>query len=186
MAAPLRRHPISLVLLAMILAPVAIAQAQTPVATPAGGEWWTAWSACDITPVRTGPTPENIPGIAENIHWLEPETLNGSNIDMIVWLWTGDRPLPVGGQYASDGTYTKWLWAFSEDMRDIDVTVTNQNGVPGDVQFGGAITGSSTGPINGWPSYVILPEPGCWTFEIAATALNGDVYEGQFVFPAVP
>lgn len=186
MSALFRRNLSVLVLFTLALAPGAIAKAQTPVATPAGGEWWTAWSECDITPVRTGPTPENIPGMAESIFWLEPGTTNGSDIDMIVWLWTGDRPLPVGGQYASDGTSTKWLWAFSEDMRDIDVTVTNENGVTGQVQFGGAITESSTGPINGWPSGVILGEPGCWTFEITATALDGDVYEGQIVFPAVP
>lgn len=71
-------------------------------------------------------------------------------------------------------------------MQGISVTVTSETGTEGDVQFGSAITGSSTGPINGWPSGVLLPEPGCWTFDIIATALDGDVYEGRLVFPAVP
>lgn len=161
--------------------------AQTPAATPTGGEWWTAWSSCDITPVHSGPTPESIPGMPDYPEfWVQAETTNTSDIDMIVWLWPGNRPLPLDGQYASDGTFTKWLWAFSEDMRDIDVTVTNELGTQGEVEFGGAITSSSTGPINGWPSYAIVPEPGCWTFNITATALDGSTYEGRIVFPAVP
>lgn len=159
-----RRIVVIAILVVVMLAPFAPSHGQTPAVTPGGGEWWTAWSSCDIAPVRTSPPPESIPGIPDGVHWLQPETTNGSAIKAIVWLWTGNRPLPVGGQYASDGTSTKWLWAFSEDMRDIDVTVTNENGTVGEIVFGGAITGSSTGPINGWPSGVILPEPGCWTF----------------------
>lgn len=162
------------------------AAAQTPVAEPSGGEWWTAWSSCDITPVQHGPAPENISGMPESFYWLQAETMNDSSIDMIVWLWTGDRPLPINGIYASDATFTKWLWAFSEPMRDIAATVTNEQGDTGQVQFGGAILGSSTGPINGWPSYAIVPEAGCWTFDITATAIDGDVYEGRVIFPAVP
>jgi hypothetical protein len=111
----------------------------------------------------------------------QAETTNGSDIDMIVWLWTGNRALPLNGQYAADGTSTKWLWAFSEEMRDISVTVTSETGARGEVQVGD----SSTGPINGWPSGVLLPEPGCWTFDITANALDGDIYEGRLVFPAV-
>lgn len=96
------------------------------------------------------------------------------------------RPLPLNGRYATDGSSAKWLWAFSEEMRDITATVTSETGAEGDVQFGGEIFGSSTGPINGWPSGVLLPEPGCWTFDITATTRDGDVYEGRLVFPAVP
>lgn len=182
----LRRAPLALVSLVCLLTPVSLATAQTPVPPPTEGGWWTAWSTCDITPVQFGPTPENIPGMGEDILWLEGETTNDSNIDMIVWLWTGNRPLPLNGQYASDGSSTKWLWAFSEEMRDLSVTVTNESGTEGEVQLAGKITGSSTGPINGWPSGVILPEPGCWTFEITATAESGEIYEGRLVFPAVP
>ena len=177
---------IRIIALISVMIPFSVTVAQTPVAPGTGGEWWTAWSTCDITPVQSGPTPENIPGIATDIFWLRPEATHESDIDMIVWLWTGNRPLPLNGEYTDEGMFTKWLWAFSEDMRNIDVTVTDERGAEGEVQFGGAITGSSTGPINGWPSYVILPEPGCWTFDITATALSGDVYEGRLVFPAVP
>jgi hypothetical protein len=173
-------------MLICLMSPASLAAAQTPITTPMGDEWWTAWSTCDITPVQSGPTPENIPGMADNISWLEAEPTNGTDIDMIVWLWTGNRPLPLNGQYAIDGTSTKWLWAFSEAMRDISVTVTSETGAEGEVQFDGAIIGSSTGPINGWPSGVLLPEPGCWTFDITATALDGDIYEGRLIFPAVP
>lgn len=129
---------------------------------------------------------ENIPGMPDSFSWLQAETTNDSSIDMIVWLWTGDRPLPLDGVYANEGMYTKWLWAFSEPMQDITATVTNELGTEGEVQFGGAITGSSTGPINGWASYAVVPEAGCWTFDITATARDGDVYEGRVVFPAVP
>jgi hypothetical protein len=182
----LRRASLLAGLLACLLTPVSLAGAQTPVAEPSGGGWWTAWSSCDITPVRSGPTPPGIPGMADDILWLAGETTNDSDIEMIVWLWTGNRPLPLNGQYASDGTSTKWLWAFSEEMQDLTVTATNENGTEGEVQIAGEIIDSSTGPINGWPSGVILPEPGCWTFEVTATALDGDVYEGRVVFPAVP
>jgi hypothetical protein len=169
-----------------LMTQASVTVAQSPVAQSSGGEWWTAWSTCDITPVQSGPTPKNIPGMAEQIFWLQADTTNESDIMMIVWLWTGNRPLPLDGQYAGDGPFTKWLWAFSEEMQEIDVTLTNERGADGEVQFGGAIMGSSTGPINGWPSYVILPEPGCWTFDITATAPDGDVYEGRLIFPAVP
>lgn len=162
------------------------AAAQTPVAERSGGEWWTAWSSCEITPVQNGPAPVNIPGVPDSFHWLQAETTNDSSIDMIVWLWTGDRPLPIDGVYVNEGMYTKWLWAFSEPMQDITATVVNEQGTKGEVQFGGAITGSSTGPINGWPSYAVVPEAGCWTFDITATARDGEVYEGRVVFPAVP
>ncbi len=96
------------------------------------------------------------------------------------------RPLPLKGRYAADGSFAKWLWAFSEEMRDITATVTGETGAEGDGQFGGKIFGSSTGPINGWPSGVLLPEPGCWAFDITAATPDGDVYEGRLVFPAVP
>lgn len=182
----LRPDSLRVVILTCLLSPASLSAARTPAATPVGGEWWTAWSTCDITPVQSGPTPENIPGMADNIFWLEAETTNDSDIDMIVWLWTGNRPLPLDGQYAADGMSTKWLWAFSEPMQGISVTVMSETGTEGNVQFGGAITGSSTGPINGWPSGVLLPEPGCWTFDVTATALDGDVYEGRLVFPAAP
>ena len=107
----LRRLPFWMVLLTCLASPTLMASAQTPVTMPAGGGWWTAWSSCDITPVQFGSPPENIPGMAEDIFWLEAETTNGSDIDMIVWLWTGNRPLPLNGMYASDGSSTKWLWA---------------------------------------------------------------------------
>ena len=182
----IRRTVLTLVLL-LAAAPFAATVAQTPAPMPTGGEWWTAWSACEITPVRYGPAPKNIPGTPDSFFWLQAETTNASEIDLIVWLWTGNRPLPLNGVYASDGTSTKWLWAFSEPMRDIAAVVTNERGTEGEVQFGGQIMGSSTGPINGWPSYAIVPEPGCWTFAITATAVDdGEVYEGRVIFPAVP
>jgi hypothetical protein len=180
------RRTILLMVLTLASMPFAISAAQTPVPMPPGGEWWTAWSSCDITPVQYGPAPENIPGTPDSIYWLQGETTSESDIDMIVWLWTGNRPLPLDGVYASDGTFTKWLWAFSEPMRDIIATVTNERGTEGEVQFGGEILSSTTGPINGWPSYAIAPEPGCWTFEITATALDGEIYQGRVIFPAVP
>ena len=139
-----------------------------------------------ITPVHNGPAPANIPGMPGEFHWLQAETTNDSDIDLIVWLWTGDRPLPLDGMYVNERMSTKWLWAFSDPMQDISATVTNERGTAGEVQFGGAIQGSSTGPINGWPSYAVVPEAGCWTFDITATAQNGEVYEGRVIFPAVP
>ena len=181
-----RRHIIWIAFLACLLGPAASAAMQTPAAPTTAGGWWTAWSSCEITPVQFGSPPEHIPGMADDIFWLEAETTNGSDIDMIVWLWTGNRPLPLNGQYASDGSSTKWLWAFSEEMRDIAATVTSDAGDEGEVQFAGEILDSTTGPVNGWPSGVILPEPGCWTFDITAAAEDGDIYEGRIVFPAVP
>ena len=185
MGLQIRRTVLLLVFLVASI-PLTTTAAQTPVPMPPGGEWWTAWSSCEITPVQYSPAPENIPGTPDAFFWLQAETTNESNIEMIVWLWTGNRPLPVDGVYASDGTGTKWLWAFSEPMDEITAVVTNERGIEGDVQFGGEILSSTTGPINGWPSGVILPEPGCWTFAITATAENGEVYEGRIVFPAVP
>ena len=192
----LLRSVLRIAILMCVVFPATIASAQTPAASPADDglwaglpeseAWWTAWSTCEITPVQSGPTPEHIPGIAEHVYWLQAETTNDSDIDMLVWLWTGNRPLPLNGEYVNEGMYTKWLWAFSEDMRDISVTLTSETGAEGNVQFGGAITSSSTGPVNGWPSYVIVPDPGCWTFDITATALDGEVYMGSIVFPAVP
>lgn len=164
---------------------VGVVAAQTPVADPRS-EWWTAWSSCAITPVQNGPAPGNIPGMPDSFFWLQAETTNESSIDMIVWLWTGNRPLPLDGIYINEGMSTKWLWAFSEPMSDITATVTNEQGATGEVQFGGAIMGSSTGPINGWPSFAVVPEPGCWTFNISATARDGEIYEGRVIFPAVP
>lgn len=184
MGFPLRR---TFLLVTLLVASLNVsAAAQTPVAQPSGGEWWTAWSSCEVTPVQHGPAPENIPGMPDSFYWLQAETTNDSSIDLIVWLWTGDRPLPLDGVYARGGMSTKWLWAFSEPMQDITATVTNEHGTAGEMQFGGAIMGSSTGPINGWPSYAVVPEPGCWTFDITATARDGAVYEGRVVFPAVP
>lgn len=180
------RQPTLVLVLLISSMTVAGAAAQTPVAPPPGGEWWTAWSSCDITPVQYGPAPENISGMPETFYWLRAETTNDSNIDMIVWLWTGNRPLPLDGVYAREGMSTKWLWAFSEPMQDISATVTNEQGTTGEVQFGGAIMGSSTGPINGWPSFAVVPEAGCWTFDITATARDGETYEGRIVFPSVP
>jgi hypothetical protein len=163
-----------------------VASAQTPVSPPPGGEWWTAWSTCEITPVQHGVPPENIPGLPDDLYWLEAETTNDSTIDLIVWLWTGNRPLPLDGVYAAEGLSTKWLWAFSDPMTSISATVTNEHGTTGELQFGGQIMGSSTGPVNGWPSFAVLPEAGCWTFEITATAADGSIHEGQVIFPAVP
>lgn len=162
------------------------ASAQTPRADDSRDQWWTAWSDCDVTPVQFGPMPESIPGTPDDIYWLQAETTNDSEIEMIVWLWTGNRPLPLNGTYASEGMSTKWLWAFSESMTDISATVTNEHGTLGEVQFGGQIMSSSSGPVHGWPSYAVVPEPGCWTFEITATAHSGEVYEGRVIFPAVP
>jgi hypothetical protein len=163
-----------------------VVSAQTPEAPPPGGEWWTAWSTCEITPVHQRSPPKTIPGLPDDLYWLEAETTNDSPIDLIVWLWTGNRPLPLDGVYAAEGMSTKWLWAFSDSMTDISATVSNENGTTGEVQFGGQITGSSTGPINGWPSFAVVPEAGCWTFEITATAADGSIYEGRVIFPAVP
>ena len=181
----LRRIVLPVVLLVASLN-IAGATAQTPVAEPRGDGWWTAWQSCEVTPVQSGPAPENISGMPDDFLWLQAETTNDSEIDMIVWLWTGNRPLPLNGIYAREGMSTKWLWAFSESMKDISAVVTNEQGTSGEVQFGGQIMGSSTGPINGWPSFAVVPEPGCWTFEITATATTGEVYEGRVVFPAVP
>jgi hypothetical protein len=163
-----------------------VASAQTPESAPPGGEWWTAWSTCEITPVQHGAPPKNIPGLPDDLYWLKTETTNDSTIDLIVWLWTGNRPLPLDGVYAAEGLSTKWLWAFSDPMTSISATVTNEHGTTGELQFGGQIMGSSTGPVNGWPSFAVLPEAGCWTFEITATAADGSIYEGQVIFPAVP
>lgn len=80
----LRRDGLTVIMLTCLMNPASLVAAQTPAATPVGGEWWTAWSMCDITPVQLGPTPENIPGMADNISWLEVETTNDSDIDMIV------------------------------------------------------------------------------------------------------
>src|SRR5690606_37868375 len=80
----LRRASLLVGLLACLLTPVSLAGAQTPVAEPTGGGWWTAWSSCDITPVRSGPTPPGIPGMADDILWLAGETTNDSDIEMIV------------------------------------------------------------------------------------------------------
>ena len=162
------------------------AAAQTPVSPTSGGEWWTAWSSCEITPVRHDSPPENIPGVPEGIFWLEAETTNDSPIDLVVWLWTGNRPLPLDGVYAAEGVSIKWLRAFSDPMTSISATVTNEHGTTGELQFGGQIMGSTTGPVNGWPSFAVVPEAGCWTFEISAVAADGSVYEGRVVFPAVP
>ncbi len=175
----------SVVVLVTCLGGAAVS-AQTPIAEPSGGEWWTAWSSCQITPVHWGPGPSSISGTPDAFYWLEGESTNDSDIEMIVWLWTGNRPLPLDGQYGSNGPFTKWLWAFSEHMTDITATVTSETGAEGEVSFGGEILDSSTGPINGWPSYAIVHEPGCWTFEITATAANGDIYQGRVIFPAVP
>lgn len=185
MGFPVRRTFL-LVILLMASMNVTVVAAQTPAAGDPRGEWWTAWSSCAITEVYTGPGPENIPGLPESLHWLRAETTNDSDIDLIVWLWTGDRPLPLDGMYANEGMSTRWLWVFNEPMQDIAAAVTNEHGTAGEVQFGGAIMGSSTGPINGWPSYAVVPEAGCWTFAITATAQDGEVYEGRVVFPAVP
>ncbi len=177
----------SIVLAGLLVCSIAeVASAQTPNPEDSRDQWWTAWSDCDVTPVRSGPVSDSIPGVPDDIYWLQAETTNDSEIEMIVWLWTGNRPLPLNGTYASEGMSTKWLWAFSETMTDIAATVTNEDGVTGEVQFGGQITGSSTGPVNGWPSYAVVPEPGCWTFQITATAHSGEVYEGRVIFPAVP
>jgi hypothetical protein len=177
----------SIVLAGLLLCPMAgVALAETPLPDDSRGQWWTAWSDCDVTPVQSGPMPESIPGVPDDIFWLQGETTNDSEIEMIVWLWTGNRPLPLNGVYASEGMSTKWLWAFSDTMTDISAKVTNEHGTLGEVQFGGQIAGSSTGPINGWPSFAVVPESGCWTFEIIATAHGGEVYEGRVIFPAVP
>lgn len=162
-----------------------VVSAQTPVAVDERDAWWTAWS-CEVSPVRTEPVPDSVPGVPDGIPWLQGETTNDSDIGMIVWLWTGNRPLPLDGIYAAEGMSTKWLWAFTEPMSEISAEVTSDTGALGEVQFGGQILGSSTGPINGWPSFAVVPEPGCWTFAITATAKTGEIYEGQVIFPAVP
>lgn len=159
--------------------------AGTPIATPSGGEWWTAWSTCAINPVHTEAPPANGPHMLPGMPWLRAETLNGSNSVLYVWLWTGNRPLPVDGEYSNEHMSAKWLWEFVPPMEQMSITATNERGARGTVEYGGPVLSSSTGG-NEWPSTVVLPEPGCWTFDITATAHDGEIYEGRIVFPAVP
>lgn len=170
-------------LLICSMASVSLAQASDP--DDSRSQWWTAWT-CEVTPVRAGPVPETISGVPDDVFWLQATPTSDTTIELIVWLWTGNRPLPVNGIYEQEEMFTKWLWAFSEPMSEIAVDVTSDTGVAGEVQFGGMITGSSTGPVNGWPSYAVVPEPGCYTFTITATAQSGAVFQGEIVFPAVP
>lgn len=159
--------------------------AGTPIATPLVSEWWTAWSTCDITPVHTEAPPANGPHMLPGMPWLQAETLNGSETVLYVWLWTGNRPLPVNGEYADEQMNAEWLWEFVPPMEDMTITATNERGTTGTVEHGGSVLSSSTGG-NEWPSTVVLPEPGCWTFDITATTHDGEIYEGRVVFPAVP
>ena len=88
----LRRSALTVATLICLLSAAALTTAQTPRATPAGSEWWTAWSDCAVTQVQSGPPPANIPGMADDILWLAADSTSDSDIDLIVWLWTGNRP----------------------------------------------------------------------------------------------
>src|SRR5690606_18344279 len=76
-----RRHVIWMAFLTCLLGAASTTAAQTPATPTTAGGWWTAWSSCDITPVQFGSPPEHIPGMADDIFWLEAETTNGSDID---------------------------------------------------------------------------------------------------------
>lgn len=159
-----------------------VASAQTPATDDPREQWWTAWSDCDATPVQSGAAPKGFAGKPDELFWLQAESTNDSGIELVVWLWTGNRPLPLDGVYASEELSAKWLWQFSERVSEISMAVTNETGDHGEVSFGAPLTAYDYQ----WPSIVVVPEAGCWTFEIDAVAVDGRAYAGRIVFPAVP
>jgi len=186
----LRTTVFILSLIASMAGTNALASQQTPAATPTEGEeWWTAWSSCDITPVQSAPDQDSRPAPTDPapipfLPWLNAETTNDSEAAVVVSLFSGNRPLPVNGTY-NNGANAKWLWILSDDLDDLHIRATNENGTTIDVDDLGRVLSSSTGG-NEWPSTIDLPEPGCWTFAISATTSDGSAYEGRIVFPAVP
>lgn len=165
-------------------ASVAAAQSATP-GPDARDQWWTAWSDCDITSVHTERAPEGGISRMDGMPWLTTKLTGDVDVTLYVWLWTGNRPLPVGDTYPDGKMHTKWLWEFVPDIRDVSVTPTNERGTKGEVEGLQRVLGSSTGG-NEYPSSVILPEPGCWTFEVSVTTADGQSARGRIVFPAVP
>ena len=146
--------------------------------------WWTSWADCAITPVHNEPWMEKGHGAGlAGIPWIPiPMGMVGATAH----LFFGNRPLPVGDTFPDGSAYTKVLWTFSEPVRDFGVTAMNAGrpDSPVDVvETGPANTSSDSS--NEWPSYLAVPDAGCWTFTLTATTRAGEVVTGTFTYVAV-
>lgn len=164
-----------------VAAPVAIPTAE-PSAPVTDRGWWTSWATCAITPVRTGNPPEGNGGRPTAIPWLLVEPINATRNVLTISLFSGNRPLPVGGTF-SNGDNAKWLWQFNLSVSSLHVTAVNEGGTQ--------VLLTQLGPVNtadsstDWNSLIDLPEPGCWMFSVEATATTGDLFRGEFSFVVV-
>lgn len=155
-----------------------------PMVSPENTDaWWTSWSSCSITPVRIGDPPEGNGGRPEAIPWLLVSPSNASANILTITLFSGNRPLPVGGRF-TDGSQAKWLWQFNAAGGTLNVEAINEHAA--------RFSLTHLGPVNtpdssmDWSSLIELPEPGCWRFSVEATSTTGDVFIGGFTFVAVP
>lgn len=144
--------------------------------------WWQSWSDCPITPVHGERwLPDGADwGLLSDLPWVQ------AGPGIVGHLFYGNRPLPVGGKFP-DGSATKVLWHFTDMVEGLRMTATNlgaKQQAPIDIT-------SSTGPANSapfsteWPSYVVIPQAGCWRVDLSAKDEDGHPVKGSVTFIVV-
>jgi hypothetical protein len=136
----------------------------TPTATSSQNdpreEWWSSWSSCAVTPIRTEAwKASNATDMGlEHIPWIQP---SATGAGVVGHLFYGNRPVHANGKFP-DGEIAKVLWQTDQPVRDLTLAanvVGNPAQPPVILDAGGVYTGSAY--ATQFPSTFSVPLPGC-------------------------